>query len=68
MGFSSASNYCIIFLILMKLLDFPIPFPSLQIVFIPLPPWGFLTNNGRRKVGYVFTVFLCQISLILHVG
>lgn len=61
-GFSSDSNYCIIFLILMKLLAFPTPFPLLQIIFIPLPSWGFLTINGRRKVGYVFTVFLYPLS------
>lgn len=65
MGFSSDSNYCIIFLILMKLLAFPTPFPLLQIIFIPLPSWGFLAINGRRKVGYVFTVFLYPLSSLL---
>lgn len=70
MGFSSATNYCIIFLILVKLLAFPTPFPPLQMGVIPLPPWGFLINNGRRKVGYFFNVFLYQLSLLffLYVG
>lgn len=70
MGFSRASNYCIILLMLMKPLAFPTPFPPLQMVFIPQPPWSFFTNNGRRKVGYVFTDLLYQLSLLffLYVG